>query len=235
MTTSHECCPLCGAAGYELITRPLAFTFDGIILESDARFWKCHECENELALEEEAKFNLRSANAAKAAYLGVPAVKEIRNWRKRWGLSQRDASKMLGTGEVSFSKYENNALVPSQPTIELLWLLINDNGATFALARKHGVQVIEHFSNAHYLLNEQWVAAPKKPLSSAVLGILTNDYVVGKSMDVSQLISAGHLFSHNRPENFLAESTATSRAQPKFKAKTARTTNSFYIKGAGNA
>lgn len=129
-------CPLCGSKTFEKVLRAVTFDFAKTQLTCDAEFWRCGDCENELAFEDEARSNLRAANRAKIQYLGYPTAESISAWRERWGLNRRVAGRLLGVGPTAFSKYENAALIPSAPTAKLIATLIESDDATMKLARQ---------------------------------------------------------------------------------------------------
>jgi len=59
------------------------------------------------------KANLRRRSAAKRAAVGGPLPDELRAWREKNGLSQREASHLFGLSEHAFQKYEAGTAVPS--------------------------------------------------------------------------------------------------------------------------
>jgi HTH-type transcriptional regulator / antitoxin MqsA len=54
---------------------------------------------------------------------GTPTPAEIRDLRKRLGLSQREAGEVFAVGENAFDKYERGLIAPSGPTTRLMALL----------------------------------------------------------------------------------------------------------------
>lgn len=85
--------------------------------------WDCDVCGSELAGATDLLANKRSVLAFKKQVEGhLPGV-EIRNIRKHFGISQRDAAKLFGGGPVAFSKYENDDISHSDAMDTLLRLV----------------------------------------------------------------------------------------------------------------
>lgn len=54
---------------------------------------------------------------------GIPTPQQIRDFRSKLRLSQRDAGALLRVGENAFDKYERGLVEPSGPTARLMALL----------------------------------------------------------------------------------------------------------------
>lgn len=78
-------------------------------IEVDAEFFKCTECEVEFE-------NTRGPDSLSLAYreyrrrYGMLQPEQIRDWRKQYGLTQKNLGQLLGWGDVTLSRYENGAL-----------------------------------------------------------------------------------------------------------------------------
>jgi len=78
-------------------------------IEVDAEFFKCMECGADFE-------NTRGPDALVLAYReyrhrhDMLQPEQIREWRKQYGLTQNELSKILGWGGVTLSRYENGAL-----------------------------------------------------------------------------------------------------------------------------
>jgi len=78
-------------------------------IEVDVEFFKCTECGAEFE-------NTRGPDSLAAAYReyrrrhDMLQPEQIRDWRKQYGLTQNELSKILGWGGVTLSRYENGAL-----------------------------------------------------------------------------------------------------------------------------
>ncbi|MDZ7841653.1 MAG: type II toxin-antitoxin system MqsA family antitoxin [Gammaproteobacteria bacterium] len=78
-------------------------------VEVAAEFFKCTECGAEFE-------NTRGRDSLALAYReyrrrhDMLQPEQIRNWRKRYGLTQKELSRLLGWGDVTLSRYETGAL-----------------------------------------------------------------------------------------------------------------------------
>lgn len=78
-------------------------------IKVEAEFLKCGTCGAEFE-------NTRGHDALDLAYReyrrrhGLLQPEEVQNWRKGYGLTQRELSKLLGWGGATLSRYENGAL-----------------------------------------------------------------------------------------------------------------------------
>lgn len=68
----------------------------------------------------------RAINTMKARAVGVMSPGEIRSARKKLGLSQRDAGRVIGGGPNAFQKYEAGDVVLSKAADTALRLLSNN-------------------------------------------------------------------------------------------------------------
>lgn len=68
----------------------------------------------------------RAVNLMKAREAGLMTPDEIRKVRKRLGLTQREAGRIIGGGPNAFQKYEAGDVVLSKPADTALRLLANN-------------------------------------------------------------------------------------------------------------
>lgn len=136
--TEHQC-PACGDDALTEQRQHATFEFEGRTLGYCSLYTLCRSCGLEFANAEQAKANKRSVVAARATELGIPSTVALRNWRKKWGLNQKQAGDLLGVGPTAFSKYENDELVPSAPTARLLFLVTQSDIAVQKLAARYDV------------------------------------------------------------------------------------------------
>jgi HTH-type transcriptional regulator / antitoxin MqsA len=125
MKPKTQSCPECGGTmKFGLRNRPLKFRE----LEDRVRVngWWCESCgEGILAGEDLRKYSRALQNLkAKAEQVLPPA--EVAAIREKLGLSQRQASELLGGGPRAFQKYEAGSQTPSVPMSHLLKLLARD-------------------------------------------------------------------------------------------------------------
>jgi putative zinc finger/helix-turn-helix YgiT family protein len=67
----------------------------------------------------------------------LPTPSQIRAFRKRFNLSQREASYVFGGGPRSFQKYESGQALPSAAMGQLMWLVKRDPELLKVLGRTH--------------------------------------------------------------------------------------------------
>jgi putative zinc finger/helix-turn-helix YgiT family protein len=78
-------------------------------VEVDVEFFRCKECGIEFE-------NTRDYDALEMAYKiyrcrhNMLEPEQIKEWRKRYGLTQKELSQILGWGSVTLNRYENGAL-----------------------------------------------------------------------------------------------------------------------------
>ena len=85
--------------------------------------------------------NLARLAARKAEYGNVLMGEEILGFRKRYGLTQKAASRMFGKGLIAFSRYESESSYPDATTTKLLRLAIDDMQVAKRLADIEGVVI----------------------------------------------------------------------------------------------
>ena len=103
-------CPNCEKeTELELVRANELVEVRGEPIEVAAEFLKCTECGAEFE-------NTRGPDSLAAAYReyrrrhDMLQPEQIRDWRKQYGLTQNELSKILGWGGVTLSRYENGAL-----------------------------------------------------------------------------------------------------------------------------
>jgi HTH-type transcriptional regulator/antitoxin MqsA len=77
----------------------------------------------------------RAINRMKAREAGLMTPDEVRKVRKKLGLTQRDAGRIIGGGPNAFQKYEAGDVVLSKPADTALRLLANDPQRLSELSR----------------------------------------------------------------------------------------------------
>ena len=95
---------------HEFIRKPESFDVRGELIDVNVEFYKCADCG-----EESLDLNSEYDHLAEAYKIfrhrhGMIQPEEIRSFRKRYGLTQGELSRLLGWGETTLSRYENGAL-----------------------------------------------------------------------------------------------------------------------------
>lgn len=117
--------PICPNTGAEMHrgVRSLTLTYKGQSITFDMPGWYCDDCEEGNHTGKDMKTSDRMLNLLKARSEGLLEAKEIRRIRKKPGLSQEVAGKLIGGGRRAFQKYESGDLLPSRAVISSLGLL----------------------------------------------------------------------------------------------------------------
>jgi putative zinc finger/helix-turn-helix YgiT family protein len=104
-------CPNCERmAELELITKTEEFEVKGLKIPVEVEFFKCSDCHTEF---EDPKMESDPYDKAYREYrrrFGMLQPEDIRDFRKKYGLTQTELSQILGWGGATLSRYENGAL-----------------------------------------------------------------------------------------------------------------------------
>lgn len=135
-------CPICGESEFRqhVEVRPLA---ENSKVTYSFQHSVCASCESDLVTPQQHEANLRAIVKAKCNQVGAPESTAIREWRRRWGLTQAEAGTLTGVGPVAFCKYETGTLSPSAPTASLLIVLLASDDAVRKLALARNVKLKE--------------------------------------------------------------------------------------------
>jgi putative zinc finger/helix-turn-helix YgiT family protein len=103
-------CPNCEKeAKINTVTHLEGIDVRGVTIEVEARYYQCTECGVEFE-------NTQGPDALEAAYREyrrrheMLQPEDIREWRKTYGITQKELSALLGWGGATLSRYENGAL-----------------------------------------------------------------------------------------------------------------------------
>ena len=118
-------CPFCNKnTKQDLVKEKEILDIKGDSIEVDSEYFKCKECNNEF---EDQSSNYDPVFEAYEKYRlkhKMVQPKEIKEFRKRYNLTQKDLSKILGWGGATISRYENGAL-QDETHDNLLKLIMN--------------------------------------------------------------------------------------------------------------
>lgn len=103
-------CPTCESiSGVELLNRVEEFTIKGTKLIVKIEIYHCNDCGFEFTSKElNDPFKLAYTEYRKVK--GMVQPYEIIEFRKKFDLTQKEFSEILGIGEISLSRYENGSL-----------------------------------------------------------------------------------------------------------------------------
>ena len=121
-TPAEERCPIDGAPMRRDV-RPLELTYKACTTTVDMPGWYCDVCGEGIHRAEDMKVSDRAVNRLKAQADGLLGPNEVRRIRKRLGVSQREAGRLIGGGPNAFQKYESGELLASRALSNLLRIL----------------------------------------------------------------------------------------------------------------
>lgn len=135
-------CPSCKKLGSLEPTHFTRFFRPGgtkvtVVLETS----KCSACSLPVTVNSQHLRNLEALASRRAQYGGHLLGEDFIELRKRYGLTQKAASKIFGKGVIAFSRYENETSYPDKSTRLLIELALENMDVLKSLADKAGVEV----------------------------------------------------------------------------------------------
>ncbi len=140
-TEDFGLCPVCRKGHLVAAQRIRVFEPNGKRVEVPLQTSVCDVCEEATTKASQHKENLRALAARKAHYGKLLMGEEILALRKRYGLTQQQASRIFGKGKIAFSRYESETSYPDESTTLLMTLAIEKADAMKWLADKAGVDL----------------------------------------------------------------------------------------------
>lgn len=137
----HRTCPACRKGHLHERKRERVFHPHGKALVVSLLTSLCDQCGAEATSASQHDENLRRLAARKAHYGELLMGEEIHALRRRYGLTQQQASRIFGKGKIAFSRYESETTYPDESTTRLLALAIARPETLKWLADKSGVNV----------------------------------------------------------------------------------------------
>ncbi|MDM7992192.1 MAG: DUF4065 domain-containing protein [Candidatus Fermentibacter sp.] len=139
-------CPVCEkSTEKEQVRRKAELTIRGETFEVDEEFERCAGCREEYETAE-APDKLAQANRLYREKHGFLQPDEIRAFRNRYRLTQKELADLLGWGVATLSRYENGALQEEGQDRALRMAMKPDNLAD--LVKSHGLQLQAGRANA---------------------------------------------------------------------------------------
>lgn len=132
-------CSACRQGHLQAATRTRTYSPRGQDVAVELLTSRCDQCGVESTRAAQHQQNLERLALRKQQYGGLLLGEEILALRKRYGLTQQDASKVFGKGKIAFSRYENETTYPDDSTTLLLQLAIDKPEVMKALADKAGI------------------------------------------------------------------------------------------------
>lgn len=134
-------CPVCRKGPLRPAQKIRVFAPHGQRLEVLLETSVCEHCGETTTLASQHKENLQRLAARKVQYGSVLMGEEILALRKRYGLTQQQASLVFGKGKIAFSRYESETTYPDESTTLLLTLAMERPEVMKSLADKAGVSL----------------------------------------------------------------------------------------------
>jgi putative zinc finger/helix-turn-helix YgiT family protein len=102
---------------------------------------RCDLCSAETVLPSQQEANIEKRRERKAGYGEHLIGEEIFAFRRKYGLSQQDFSKVFGLGKIAFSRYENEKSFPEESTRKLIQMAMYFPDVLKRLADDSGVEI----------------------------------------------------------------------------------------------
>jgi putative zinc finger/helix-turn-helix YgiT family protein len=141
MKNSKLICRACKVGTLRESTRTREFHPNDKLVTVELLESKCDQCGATTTLGSQIEENIRRLAARKPQYEGQLMGEEYLALRKRYGLTQQNASKIFGKGKIAFSRYENEDSYPDITTRKLIELAIAQPAVLKKLADQEGVVV----------------------------------------------------------------------------------------------
>lgn len=132
---TNPVCPVTGTPMHREV-RPMTLTYKDESVTFDMPGWYCAESAESIHTGDDMKVSDRILNRLKARTDGLLEPEDIRRIRKKLGLSQEAAGRLIGGGPRAFQKYENGDLLPSRAITSALVLLDHDAEALAVLTAR---------------------------------------------------------------------------------------------------
>lgn len=134
-------CPVCRKGHLEAAERVRVFEPHGKRVEVKLQTSVCNACGETTTKASQHRENLRVLAERKVHYGDLLMGEEILALRKRYGLTQQQASKVFGKGKIAFSRYESETTYPDESTTLLLTMAIERPDVMKDLAIKAEVEL----------------------------------------------------------------------------------------------
>jgi len=103
--------------------KPMTIAYKGKSATFDMPGWYCDESGESIHTGRDMKVSDRELNKLKASVEGVLDPITIRRIRKKLGLTQKEAGRLIGGGPNAFQKYESGEILASHAISSVLLLL----------------------------------------------------------------------------------------------------------------
>ena len=133
--------PVCPETGVPMHrdTRPMKIVYKGESIIVNMPGWYCEASGESIHDGSDMKVSDRALTALKAEVEGRLAPQAVRRIRKKLGLTQKDAGRLIGGGPNAFQKYESGDVLASGAITSVLLLLDRDPGGLDVLRNREEV------------------------------------------------------------------------------------------------
>lgn len=101
---------------------------------------RCDFCDSTMTTAEQFEQNAELVRAAEKRSPGYVSPAMLREFREKYGVSQREAGRLVGAGEGAFGKYETGSNL-STPTAKLIRVALAIPAAARMLALEEGITI----------------------------------------------------------------------------------------------
>lgn len=133
-------CPICAKGNVERRVEHMENEYKGQRTMLPLYYVVCDHCKSDFATSVEGRLSRRALLAWHKQIDGLLVGREIAAIRKRYGLTQTQASRLFGVEGVAFSKYENDDVVQSEAMDSLLRRVLSDAQIFAALVVERGMR-----------------------------------------------------------------------------------------------
>ena len=137
---TNERCSICGEGHVTNHVDQVESEYKGNTSLVSMHYKTCNVCGSDFAGADESRLNKRAVLAFRKAVDGLLTGAEICALRDRYGINQKQASRLFGGGPVAFSKYENDDVAHSESMDKLLRLVLKNEFAFWSLVEQEGMQ-----------------------------------------------------------------------------------------------
>lgn len=138
-------CPNCDNKGLEIVTKTETFDIRGERITTDINLLHCTRCGKHFSLGKELGDPIKMAFVEYRNKKGMIQPEEIIAFRKKYHLTQKELSALLGFGEITLSRYENGSL-QDQAHDNILKLALDPGNLSLLLENNR-----DQFSEEKYL------------------------------------------------------------------------------------
>lgn len=116
-------CPQCGGAMRRKVSHTETIEYQGeSVRVTGLSGWFCAACD-EAVFDDDSAQRYGAAGDGLVAGVRLRRQAEIRSIRKKLGLTQIEAGKLVGVGKLAFSRYERGETQAPEPLVKLLRLV----------------------------------------------------------------------------------------------------------------